>query len=437
MRTLYIECAMGAAGDMLMSALAELTGDIDGFTERFNRIGLHGVTLKSERAEKCGILGTHMTVAVNGAVEGEDDHAHHHIHLHHHSHTHDHKAEHAKSHNHEHSDHHNIAAHIHTHEHTHEHTHSHDHTHAHSHASMAHIEHIIKHLDVSDNVKYNAIKVYKLIAEAESAAHGKPISEIHFHEVGTMDTVADVVGCCMLIEELAPERIICSPINVGSGSVKCAHGILPVPAPATAYILKDVPIYSGDIKSELCTPTGAALLRHFSDEFGAMPVMCISRTGYGMGTKNFDTANCVRIMLGDTENDTEQISELICNIDDMTGEEIGYAVGKLFEAGALDVFTTPISMKKNRPGIMLTCMCRKDARDDMLHLIFRHTSTIGVREHISNRYVLKKEETTINTNYGEIKAKTSSGYGVTRTKPEYDELARIADENSISLRDIK
>lgn len=430
MRTLYIECAMGAAGDMLMSALAELTGDIAGFTERFNRIGLHGVTLKGERAEKCGISGTHMTVTVNGRTEEE----HHHIHLHHHCHTHDHTAEHAKSHNHEPSDH-TIAAHIHTHDHDHKHTH--EHAHEHSHASMEHIEHIIKHLDVSDNVKHNAIKVYRLIAEAESAAHGKPVSEIHFHEVGTMDAVADVVGCCMLIDELKPDRIICSPINVGSGNVRCAHGILPVPAPATAYILKDVPIYSGDIKSELCTPTGAALLRHFSDEFGAMPVMRIERTGYGMGTKDFEAANCVRIMLGDTENKTEQISELICNIDDMTGEEIGYAVGKLFEAGALDVFTTPIYMKKNRPGIMMTCMCKKDMRDDMLHLIFKHTSTIGVREHISNRYVLKKEETSINTKYGEIKAKTSSGYGVARTKPEYDELARIADENSISLRDVK
>lgn len=391
MKILYIECNMGAAGDMLMSSLSELIDDADGFVNRFNALGLDGVTLERTKSVKCGITGTHMSVKVKGIEENE------HMHRHEEHHTHEH----------------------------------------HHHSSIHDVEHIIHHLNISDSVKNNAAAVYKLIAEAESHAHDKPIDEIHFHEVGTMDAIADVVGVCMLMEELSPDTVIVSPVHVGCGTVKCAHGILPVPAPATAYILKDVPVYGGDIKGELCTPTGAALLKHFADKFGAMPIMRLFKTGYGMGSKDFPAANCVRAILGETEAGNDTITELICNIDDMTGEEIGFAAELLLNAGAADVFTTPVNMKKGRPGIMLTCMCREEDREKMLKLIFKHTSTIGVREHISHRYVLNRKETTVRTNYGDVKAKISSGCGVTKTKLEYDELARLARENGVSLRDIK
>ncbi|MCC8160527.1 MAG: nickel pincer cofactor biosynthesis protein LarC [Oscillospiraceae bacterium] len=393
MKTLYIECNMGVAGDMLMSALLELHPSPEEFLEKLNGLDIPGVAFKKSVSVKCGITGTHIDVSVNGEVEGEHCHEHHHEHHHEHKH--------------------------------------------HHHSGMNDIEHIISRINVSEKVRADALAVYRLIAEAESHAHRREISEIHFHEVGTMDAVADVVGTCLLLEELAPEKIIVSPVNVGSGQVKCAHGILPVPAPATAYILRGVPIYGGEIRGELCTPTGAALLKYFADRFDSMPVMRVSAVGIGMGSKDFAAANCVRAFYGETRENNETVAELYCNIDDMTGEEIGFAVNRLLAAGALDVFTTPIAMKKNRPGILLTCMCRAEDREKMLKLIFKHTSTIGVREHISNRYTLERAEETVNTEYGDIRVKKSRGYGVSKSKAEYDDVEKAALENDLSLTDIK
>ena len=397
---------MGAAGDMIMSALLELYPHPDSFMERLNGLGIPNVTFKKSTSVKCGISGTHVEVAVGGTVENE--------HMHEHGHRHEHE------HNHEHG-----------------HSHDHHHEHEHHHTGMSEIEHIIGHLDIPERVKNDAVGVYKLIAEAESHAHGCEISEIHFHEVGTMDAVADVVGTCLLINELNVDRIIASPINVGSGQVRCAHGILPVPAPATAHILGGVPIYSNDIQGELCTPTGAAILKYFVQEFSTMPVMKISKIGYGMGSKDFEAANCVRVMLGETQDKSDTVSELCCNLDDMTGEAIGFAIDRLFDAGALDVFTTPIGMKKNRPGILLTCICRENQRDEMLGLIFKHTSTIGVREYITNRYTLDRTIETTHTQFGDVRVKRSTGWGVSKIKAEYDDMEKIARENNISISDIE
>lgn len=405
MKTLYLECNMGAAGDMLMAALSELTGDCDASVERLNGMNIPNVTYVKRADVKCGITGTHIDVLIGG--EREDEHM--------------------NEHNHEHED-------GHTHEHHH---HEQEHTHEHHHSSMHDIEHIIDGLNASERVRENAKAVYNLIAEAESHAHGRSISEIHFHEVGTMDAVADVMGVCMLMEEIGAEKIIVSPVNVGSGQVKCAHGILPVPAPATAHILRDVPIYSGKVNGELCTPTGAALLKHFADDFAEMPVMTVSKIGCGTGTKDFEAANCVRAFLGETQDESDMVCELCCNIDDMTGEQIGFAADILFENGALDVYTAPIYMKKNRPALLLTCMCRKEKKEDMLRLILKHTTTIGVREYVSKRYVLKRTLKTAHTDYGDITVKESEGYGVKKVKAEYDELAKIARDNNIALSDIK
>lgn len=386
MKTLYFECNMGAAGDMLAAALLELTDIQQEFAERFNALCIPNVILKAEKSQKCGVTGTHVHVYVNGEEENE---------------------------------------------------HIHEHHHGHHHSSMADIEHIISHLDVSDAVKENAISVYRLIAEAESNVHGQTIEQIHFHEVGAMDAIADVVAVCMLIDEIKPDRILASPVHVGSGQVKCAHGVLPVPAPATAYILRDVPVYGGEIKGELCTPTGAALLKHFASEFKAMPVMKTEKIGYGMGTKDFETANCVRVLLGDTPEKGSEITELRCNIDDMAGEQIGFAVEELFTHGALDVYTIPISMKKNRPGILLTVMCKSEQKDEMLSLIFKYTTTLGIREYTPNRYTLTRREITLKTQFGNVRGKKSEGYGTTTVKAEYEDLARIARENNISIKEIE
>ena len=285
-------------------------------------------------------------------------------------------------------------------------------------------------------MRADVIAVYKLIAEAESHAHGMPVSEIHFHEVGTMDAVADITAACLLIRKLAPEKIVASPVHVGAGKVRCAHGVLPVPAPATAYILRDVPIYGGRIQGELCTPTGAALLKHFAAEFGDMPVMRVQRVGYGMGKKDFEVANCVRAMLGETGDGADSVYELNCNIDDMTAETIGFAVEKIREAGAVEVFTTAVMMKKNRPGTLLTVLCREAQKEAVVQAIFKYTATIGIRETLCRRYVLARTEETVETALGPVRRKVSSGYGVQRAKFEHDDLVALAEKNGLSLAEV-
>jgi pyridinium-3,5-bisthiocarboxylic acid mononucleotide nickel chelatase len=418
MKTLYFECNMGAAGDMLMAALLELHDNPQEFLKKINGIGIPNVLVSDQPSVKCGITGTHITVTVNGE---EEDHTHEH---HHHDHIHD--------------------EHDHIHEHTHgEHGHN-DRTHDkhkdseghHSHNSYHNIEHLISHLNVSDTVKKNALAVYKLIAEAESRAHGVPADKIHFHEVGEMDAIADITGVCMLIEELAPDIILASPVNTGSGHVRCAHGILPVPAPATAYILQNVPMYSDQTQGELCTPTGAALLKHFVKEFRVMPVITVNKIGYGMGKKDFEKANCIRAYIGNTANNAEDITELVCNLDDMTPEAVAFAQELLFEEGALDVYTTPVCMKKGRMGLSFTCMCRSELKDKMVSLIFKHTTTLGMRENTSCRYTLQREQKKIQTQYGTVRTKTAYGYGVQKSKPEYEDIAKIARERGIAIQDV-
>jgi hypothetical protein len=231
------------------------------------------------------------------------------------------------------------------------------------------------------------------------------------------------------MEKIAPDKVIVSPVHVGFGEVRCAHGVLPVPAPATAHILEGVPIYGGEVKGELTTPTGAALLKHFASGFGSMPVMSIKKTGYGMGSKDFERANCVRIMVGESaDNDSDKVAELCCNVDDMTGEEIGYATDLLMKQGALDVFTTPVGMKKNRPGILITCICKPSEKERFAKLIFENTTTIGIRYSLKDRFILDRHEETVTTRYGEVKIKISEGYGVKKVKPGYDDVSRIADQ---------
>ena len=275
MKLMYIDCSMGAAGDMLTAALLELL-DEDAraaFIEEFNGLGLPGIVMETEPSVKCGVEGTHVHIKFHDEEEDEHMHDHHHVHDHDHDYEHDHGVHHSH--------------------------HSHD-GHVHSHRGIAGVRHIVEdHLDLPDNVREDILSVYDIIADAESKAHGVPVTEVHFHEVGTMDAIADVTAVCMLMDRLKPQKIVASHINVGGGTVKCAHGILPVPAPATANILEEIPSYSGDIKSELCTPTGAALLKHFVNEFGDMPQMSFEKNGFGMGTKDFERANCVKITLGE------------------------------------------------------------------------------------------------------------------------------------------
>lgn len=386
MRVLYLDCSMGAAGDMLMAALYELLEGKQAFLDKMAALGLPGIEISPEPAVKCGVAGTHMQVLVRGEEELDA---------------------------------------------------MHEREHHHAHTTLHDIEHILSHLALPQAVREDALSVYRRIAEAESTVHGMPVDQIHFHEVGTLDALADVVGVCLLMHLLAPEKIYASSVHVGCGQVHCAHGILPVPAPATALLLTGVPIYGGAILGELCTPTGAALLTHFVTEFGTMPAMKLLRSGYGMGTKDFPAANCVRAMLGESERPAEQIVELSCNLDDCTGEAIGFASEQLLQAGALDVYTTQVLMKKNRPGVLLTCMCKPSDREKMLSLLFRHTTTLGVREAVFRRYTLSRQTQTLETEHGPVRVKISEGYGVTKRKPEFEDLAKIARETGASLLDIQ
>lgn len=295
---------------------------------------------------------------------------------------------------------------------------------------MSDIEKIINGLNVSDKVRSDALAVYALIAEAESKAHGKPVTDIHFHEVGTMDAVADIIGVCVLLEQTGADKIVVSPLATGFGQVRCAHGILPVPAPATASIIEGIPTYSGDVEGELLTPTGAALLKHFADSFGSRPVMAVSKTGYGMGKKDFEKANMLRTFIGEEfSEDGDKIIEIRFNVDDMTGEEIGYATGIFMENGALDVFTTPVGMKKNRPGILITLVVKPEDKEKFAKLIFEHTTTIGFRYIAMDRFRLDRREEKVMTRYGEVSVKVSEGFGVTKAKPEYDDVAGIVGKS--------
>ena len=290
---------------------------------------------------------------------------------------------------------------------------------------------------MSDYVREQAEKVYRSIAEAEAEVHGTTPDEVHFHEVGSLDAVADVVGVCLLLEALQAEQVLVSPVHAGNGTVRCAHGVLPVPAPATEVLLRGIPWYTGDIMTELCTPTGAALLRAVASGFGSMPVMQVEKTGYGFGTKQFDRPNCLRAFLGETESDLDEVWEVRCNLDDMTPEELGFARERLEESGVLDVSILSAMMKKNRPGWILTCLCRPEQLDETICLMLKHTSTAGVRYAPWKRTVLKSSFRSMETAYGSVREKVYSGCGIEKTKLEYEDAAQLARKADAAFRDVR
>ena len=383
MKALYIECNMGVAGDMLMAALWELIDDRENTLSQINSIGLPYTYVGFENKVTCGISCTRANIIIDGEQEGTAHHTGHH------------------------------------------------------HRNLADVNSIIDKLNVSEGVKAKSKSVYNLIADAEGKVHKKDASMVHFHELGMLDAIADVVLCCFLLDKLNADRIIASPVNVGNGNAECAHGILPVPAPAAAEILMGIPYYKSSINCELCTPTGAALLKAFADEFSDMPNMTVHKIGYGAGSKELKQANFVRAFLGETENAGEKINELVCNIDDMTAEEIAFACEILFDAGALDVYTQSACMKKSRLAAVLTVLCRQEDKENIISLIFKHTSTIGIRAHLCTRYTLDRKTEIEHTPLGNIHSKVCEGYGVQKMKYEYEDLKQLAMDNNMSIYEIK
>lgn len=366
MKKIYIECNMGVSGDMLCGALLD-TLNKNEQNEIINKLNtfMQGVTVSCTKNEKCGISGTKFNVDI-------EEHGHHH-------------------------------------------------------SSIKEIFDTIDGFALDEKIKQNAKEVYKIIAKAESKVHGVEVADIHLHEVGMKDAIMDITAFCYIISYINAEIIACSPIATGYGEVKTAHGILPVPAPATALLLAGIKNYAGDVKGELTTPTGAGLIRYFAKEITTERPETYNTIGYGMGSKDFERPNCVRVFVSD-ENE-ESVVELKCQLDDMTGEEMGYALNKLLSLGALDVYITPIVMKKSRPAFEMTVITYPDKKDFFIKQIFKHTTTLGIRQIECTRSVLTREIIVKN----EIKLKRSEGYGVKKEKPEFDELVKIADERDISV----
>ena len=397
MKILYIQCNMGAAGDMLTAALSELVPDSQAFLAQMNAAGIPGMRMRLEEKTSCGLKGSHISVKIHGEEEISDD-----------------VGENCAL---------EEAAHTH-----------HSSEHVHHHAGLREVQALIDALALPEKVKADAMGVYALIAVAEAHAHGCAEDQVHFHELGMLDAVTDVCAVCLLMDMIRPERVVVSPVCTGFGQVRCMHGIVPVPAPATAYLLKGMPVYAGNIRGELLTPTGAALLKYFATEFGQMPQMKILGVGCGMGMKDFEAANCVRVFWGETpDTGRDAVVELNCNLDDMTGEALAFASEELMAQGALDVYLAPIQMKKGRPGIKLSCLCAEVDVERMAALILRHTTTLGVRMTRMERIVMDRQSAMVDTPYGKMSVKKSSGAGVHRCKTEYEDAARTARANGISF----
>lgn len=443
MKNLYFECKMGAAGDMINAALLDLLDDPEQILDQLNSLGIGDLQVRLERTARQGIYGNHFRVIYKGEEEQSldfDDHSHDHSHEHGHTHLHCHDHDHEDYEGHDHHHEHNHEhEHCHDHDHDHHHDHEHGHRHSHAHVGLREIRDKLNSLDLSDKVREDALDIYDLIGRSEAAAHECDIEQVHFHEVGSVDALVDVLAACLLIEKIKPDRILASPLNLGGGLVRCAHGILPVPAPATAHILKGVPSYSGSIKSELTTPTGAAILKHFVDDFVDQPLMKIEKIGYGMGSKDFEICNCIRAYLSyeDDENMKDKVVELACQMDDIKGEDLAFAMDRLLEEGALDLYWQNIGMKKSRPGLLLTVICKLEDEGKMRDLIFKHTSTLGIRRLEQDRYKLDRKELSKELDGQRVRIKDSRGYGCKKDKWEYEDLARLAKKGDKSLEQIR
>ena len=415
MRILYLDCGMGAAGDMIAGALVSLLSkeEQESFIKMINNIGVDGVKVSLSDDAKCGIAGKHFKVEIDGVEEHSHD-------VHEHEHHHEHEQEHG--HHHEHGDGHNDND-------------NHGHHHHGTGPFPKELEAVAEKLDCPNDIQ----KVYELLAEAEAKVHGKDVSEIHFHEVGMKDALIDIASVVYLMNKLKVDKVVVSPVNVGFGKVKCAHGILPVPAPATAELVKGIPTYAGRFEGELLTPTGAALLKYYADEFSYQPLMNVIKCGYGTGNKNFESANVVKAVLGEVTDEliSENVIELNCNVDDMSAEDMAYATKTLIENGAKDAFVTPVIMKKGRSGMLLTVLCSAIDKERFVSLIFKHTSTIGIRVKETERIILNRHEETLHTKLGDVRVKYSEGYGVKREKPEFEDLRKLAEENNISVAEAR
>jgi len=391
MKTLYFDCFSGISGDMTLAALIDLGIDKDLLISELQKLNLAGWKIEFSNVAKHGIGAKQIDVIL-------DEHTHHHSH--HHSHK----------------------------------------EHSHSHRTMADIALLIDNSSISEKAKDLAKRIFMRLAIAEAKIHGTTPDKVHFHEVGAVDSIIDIVSAAICLDILSPDRIYSSVLRDGYGFTKCQHGTIPVPVPAVVEMLatRGVNFRQTDIEGELLTPTGAAIILETAESFGTMPEMKILKTGYGAGKKDFSIPNVLRVVWGETSESlhSDSITIIETNIDDTTPEILGYVMEKLFEAGAKDVFFTPIYMKKHRPATQLTVLCDEAQTPRMEQILFTETSTIGLRKYQAQRTCLPREIVKAATPYGEVQAKKVSFDSTTRLALEYDDARRLAREKNVPLIEI-
>lgn len=413
----HLDCSSGIAGDMFLGACLDLGMPLDVLHETVARLRLPGVSVESRKASRGGFVGTRFRVLMDGKpVEGPDPeeaaqhHHHHHDHGHHH---HDHDHDHA----HEHHDHHH-----------HDHGHSRD---------LAAIRELIQASDLALPVKERAIRLFQRLGEAEAKAHGMPLDRVHFHEVGAIDSIVDLVGAAAAVEHLSPGRITCGQVNVGGGRVKTAHGELPVPAPATAELLRGVPVY-GSPHGELTTPTGAVLLAELVEEYLDFPSLVLEGTGYGLGKKDIkDRPNAVRLLRGRMRETRPEVLVVECEVDDLPGEGFGFLMERLLEAGALDVYFTSVQMKKNRPGTLITLLCRRHQLEALAGILLMESGSLGCRYTSAARFEAERDTTEVETSFGKVRVKRARLDGrPLAAAPEFEDCRRLALAGGVPWRDV-
>ena len=426
-RVLYLDCFSGASGDMIAGALLDAGVPFDVLAGVVGSLGLDGVSVGSERVDRSGIGAAKFRVTVDGeaADAGVNEHAHGHDRAHGHDHGH------AEGYDH---------AHQHGHGHEHDHEHAHDHG-RHHHRGLTEINDIVVRSSLSPAGRERASRLFRRLAEVEAGIHQVPVETVHLHEVGAVDSIVDVVAAVCALEWLAPDRVVASPLNVGSGTVKCEHGELPVPAPATAELLVGVPTYAQGPPAELVTPTGALIVTEYADAYGPAPPMRVERIGYGAGDRNpAGRPNVLRALVGEGTGTGafERVVVLECQIDDMNPQLYGALMDRLAAAGALDVFYAPIQMKKNRPGTLVTVVAPPGRREALSDILFRESTTIGLRVTETERERLDREAVAVETPIGSIRIKVARRDGAIRNAaPEFEDCARLAAERRLSIKEVQ
>ena len=413
-RILYFDCFSGASGDMILGALLDAGLPLEALRAAIGSLALDGVTLETERVDRCGIAATKFRVRGAGQDPRYDHAGGHHHHDHdHHDHAHDH--------------------------------HAHDHHgqghHEHGHRGLSEICALVDRSALSGAAKDRARRLFRRLAETEADIHQRPVEEIHLHEVGAVDSIIDIAGAVFGLEWVGADRIVSSPLNVGSGTVTCAHGVMPVPAPATARLVAGAPVYSTGVEAELLTPTGALLVTDYASQYGPLPALRVRRVGYGAGDRDLPGApNVVRVVIGEDEvaGHLQRVVVIESEIDDMNPQIFGVLMDRLQAAGALDVFYAPIQMKKNRPGTLVSVVALPEDREALTALLFRETTTIGVRFREMERERLEREQVTVETPLGPVRFKVAGrGGDVVNASPEFDDCLRLAERHDLSVKAVQ